>query len=221
MAYQVVVQHRRRLVRDSLVLLLRDKPDWLVTAAVTTGPELVEACSSLRPHVVVLEADAADWDPCLVAATICQTGECIRFLGLYRTLSDDDLGRLRRSGMGTLVDQAAGVPAVMAALGSAIEGQAPVITARASREPVKGVLTPRERAVLSCVAGGSTSRVAANRLGISAKTVENHKQRIFSKLGVQNQAHAVAIAMRQGLLGAHDISIERSPSRLENTAQPM
>jgi DNA-binding CsgD family transcriptional regulator len=42
----------------------------------------------------------------------------------------------------------------------------------------------------------------AEAMGISPKTVENHKQRIFSKLGVQNQAHAVAVAMRQGLLSA-------------------
>jgi DNA-binding CsgD family transcriptional regulator len=39
-------------------------------------------------------------------------------------------------------------------------------------------------------------------MGISPKTVENHKQRIFSKLGVQNQAHAVSVALRQGLLTA-------------------
>jgi DNA-binding CsgD family transcriptional regulator len=38
------------------------------------------------------------------------------------------------------------------------------------------------------------------QMGISPKTVENHKQRIFSKLGVQNQAHAVAVAVRQGLV---------------------
>jgi DNA-binding CsgD family transcriptional regulator len=36
---------------------------------------------------------------------------------------------------------------------------------------------------------------------VSPKTVDNHKQRIFSKLGVQNQAHAVALAHRIGLLG--------------------
>jgi DNA-binding CsgD family transcriptional regulator len=37
-------------------------------------------------------------------------------------------------------------------------------------------------------------------LNISPKTVENHKQRIFRKLGVQNQAHAISVAMRSGLM---------------------
>jgi DNA-binding CsgD family transcriptional regulator len=40
----------------------------------------------------------------------------------------------------------------------------------------------------------------AAALGISTRTVEQHKQRIFERLGVQNQAHAVAIALRAGLL---------------------
>jgi DNA-binding CsgD family transcriptional regulator len=37
-------------------------------------------------------------------------------------------------------------------------------------------------------------------MGISPKAVEHHLQRIFSKLGVQNQAHAVSLAMRRGIL---------------------
>jgi DNA-binding CsgD family transcriptional regulator len=62
------------------------------------------------------------------------------------------------------------------------------------------VLTRREIEVLDAIGGGSTTRDVAMQMGISPKTVENHKQRIFSKLGVQNQAHAVAVAVRQGLV---------------------
>ena len=40
---------------------------------------------------------------------------------------------------------------------------------------------------------------------VSHKTVENHKQRIFGKLGVQNQAHAVSVAFRKGYLRPEDV----------------
>jgi DNA-binding CsgD family transcriptional regulator len=63
-------------------------------------------------------------------------------------------------------------------------------------------LTPRELEILTLVGAGMTSIAASNRLNISRKTVENHKQRIFAKLGVQNQAHAVSVAMRTGLMRA-------------------
>ncbi len=72
----------------------------------------------------------------------------------------------------------------------------------ASTAPGRTVLTTRELHVLHLVGAGYTSREISGRLDISHKTVENHKQRIFGKLGVQNQAHAVSVAMRAGLLRA-------------------
>lgn len=38
-------------------------------------------------------------------------------------------------------------------------------------------------------------------LGISPQTVEEHKRRIFAKLDVRNQSHAVARAIQLGLFG--------------------
>lgn len=73
---------------------------------------------------------------------------------------------------------------------------APVPKAEHGRMP----LTARELSVVTLVGAGCTSREISVRMSISHKTVENHKQRIFRKLGVQNQAHAVSVAMRSGLL---------------------
>jgi DNA-binding CsgD family transcriptional regulator len=55
-------------------------------------------------------------------------------------------------------------------------------------------LTDRERQVLTLVAGGLSGKQVAKRLGISPKTVERHKTRIYGKLGVPNQAAAAGIA---------------------------
>jgi DNA-binding NarL/FixJ family response regulator len=62
-------------------------------------------------------------------------------------------------------------------------------------------LTPRELEVLLLLAEGLTPEEVAARLFISAKTVGTHVEHIFSKLGVRNRAHAVAIAYREGLVG--------------------
>jgi len=62
-------------------------------------------------------------------------------------------------------------------------------------------LTTRELQVLALIGGGLTSNQIAERLGISVKTVEGKRQAMFGKLGVQNQAAAVAEGMRRGLLG--------------------
>ena len=61
-------------------------------------------------------------------------------------------------------------------------------------------LSARETQILRCIALGMSASETSHQLGISPKTVENHKRRIFATLEVQNQAHAVAIATRAGLL---------------------
>ena len=61
-------------------------------------------------------------------------------------------------------------------------------------------LTPREREVLSLLAGGRTSRQIARELVISPRTVGTHVQHILAKLGVENRTQAAAIAHRAGLV---------------------
>jgi pimeloyl-ACP methyl ester carboxylesterase/DNA-binding CsgD family transcriptional regulator len=59
-------------------------------------------------------------------------------------------------------------------------------------------LTPREREILEVVAQGLDNNAIAARLQISEKTVRNHVSIIFSKLGVNNRARAVAVARDAG-----------------------
>jgi len=53
------------------------------------------------------------------------------------------------------------------------------------------------------LAAGETNKGIARRLGISAKTVGNHVEHIYAKLGVGNRAGAALIAMQRGIVGAN------------------
>lgn len=55
------------------------------------------------------------------------------------------------------------------------------------------VLTPRERDVMAYVAMGKPNKVIAAELGVSQRTVEAHRARIFQKMRVRN---AVELAHR-------------------------
>jgi len=72
-----------------------------------------------------------------------------------------------------------------------------------SIHPTADGLTPRERQILRLVAKGLPGKRVASELGISPKTVERHKTRIFAKLGVPNQA-AAAFALANGWKGSSD-----------------
>lgn len=62
-------------------------------------------------------------------------------------------------------------------------------------------LTPREREVLNLTAEGLTSQAIADRLFISPRTVEKHRENMMAKLGLRNQAEVVRFVMSRGLLG--------------------
>lgn len=61
-------------------------------------------------------------------------------------------------------------------------------------------LTEREVEVLCLVARGRSNKQVAQRLGVSPKTIDNHVQHIYEKIGVSTRSGATIFAMRHGLL---------------------
>ena len=61
-------------------------------------------------------------------------------------------------------------------------------------------LSTREIDILLSVSDGDASKQTAIRLGISEQTVKNHMTKILLKLGAWNRAHAVALAIRKGII---------------------
>lgn len=74
------------------------------------------------------------------------------------------------------------------------------ILALREHAPGRVELTPRETEVLNWKQHGKTHWEIGNILGISQRTVKYHFAQIEAKLGVVNASHAVAQALRLGLI---------------------
>lgn len=61
-------------------------------------------------------------------------------------------------------------------------------------------LTDRERQILSLIASGCSNKEIAERLGVSLKTVDNHRTNLMRKLDVHSVAELLSYALREGLL---------------------
>ncbi len=108
-------------------------------------------------------------------------------------MTDDDAAReLRRDADEGRLDPAA-TDAVLTAAGHA---------AGRSRGGGPAGLTARETDVLGLLAQGLPNKGIAHQLGISPKTVGNHVEHIYTKLGVSNRAGAAMRAMQHGLVGS-------------------
>ena len=65
----------------------------------------------------------------------------------------------------------------------------------------RGTLSVREMHILEALAEGLSNKMIAKSLSITEETVKSHLKKIYEKLGAADRAHAVAIALRQQLLG--------------------
>jgi HD-GYP domain-containing protein (c-di-GMP phosphodiesterase class II) len=106
-------------------------------------------------------------------------------------MSEEDAAKeLRREVEAGRLDAAA-ADAVLVAAGQ---------SSRTTRAGGPAGLTAREADVLALLAQGLANKVIARQLGIAPKTVGNHIERIYMKLGVSNRASAAMRAMQYGLV---------------------
>ena len=61
-------------------------------------------------------------------------------------------------------------------------------------------MTPRQREILQLLAEGKSAKEIASVLGISPRTVEDHKYRLMESLGIENSAELVHFAIKHGLV---------------------
>ncbi len=192
----VVLQHENRLVREMLAGHLEREPTVVLAGTAPSGPELIQLCNLRRPAVVVFEADTPRWSNERLVSLLMASGRDLRMVGVHDALPTSYVIRAYESGVSALVSYSSGLDALLEAIKNPL---LPVEAARAKRVDGNS-LTERELQVLYLISAGYPPKQVATELGISLHTVENHKQRIFAKLDVHNQAHAAASAVRLGLL---------------------
>jgi HD-GYP domain-containing protein (c-di-GMP phosphodiesterase class II) len=144
--------------------------------------------------------DGSGYPHGLEGAAISKLGRIIAAADAYQAMReprphrdmrppDDAAAELRRDVHRGRFDAEA-ADAVLAAAGHAIP----------RRHQGAAGLTPREVEVLCLVARALTNKQIAERLVISPKTVGNHVEHIYSKIGASNRAGASLFAIRNGLL---------------------
>ncbi|MGE5140236.1 MAG: response regulator transcription factor, partial [Rudaea sp.] len=61
-------------------------------------------------------------------------------------------------------------------------------------------LSEREREILKLIADGASNQQIAERLSITASTVQTHRAHILEKLGLRTTAELIKYAVRHGLV---------------------
>jgi DNA-binding NarL/FixJ family response regulator len=178
---------------------------------VATGSQVLAACASERPSLVVLEVhlpDVSGYEVCRALRERYDDDIAIVFTSADRTESADRVAGLLLGADDYIVKPFA-PDEFLARMRRLVahQGQTP---------PNGSDLTEREREVLTLLATGLGRREIAARCFITPKTVSKHFEAIFHKLGVHTQAQAVAVALRDGVVDAptstSDVSLHAASS---------
>ena len=203
---RVLLADDHKMVADGLARLLGDAFDLVAT--VYDGLQLVDAARQLRPDAIVTDVTMPLMTGLEAMRLLKQERISARFV--FLTVHQEALLAaevIREGGSGFLLKQAAGEE-LITAVRSALEGGtylSPLIAkdvlwalSGADTAP-RQALTPRQREVLRLLADGRRMKEIAAELGVSVRTVENHKYELMRVIGARTNAELVKFAVRQGL----------------------
>lgn len=179
MRWTVVVAHHRRMVAEGIGAALGRYPAIVPVATVSTASEAER--QGERCDAVALDADL----PGVEGAAVRLRRRGVRVVYLDGAGSDRDQEGIRRVSL----------QAPIAHLASALVPGIRTVSGTSK-------LTSREREILGLLAQGLAAKQVGRSLGISPKTVEHHKARIFAKLRVSNQTAAVSVVLSELREGA-------------------
>ena len=186
----------------------------VVVGEAATGEEAVERARELTPDVVFMDVRMPGMDGIEATRRIREAAPDTKVILITIDESRGAVAEAIQAGVSGYLLKDASPDALVDAARNAVEGNAvihPQLTktfieeARmegggAPGEPKSPSLSKREREILQKVADGATTRQVATDLGISPHTVKTHLERIFEKLGANDRAQAVAIAIRTGIV---------------------
>ena len=185
------------------------------------GIEVIQPGDSLTPEVAVVVTDVVDEEVFRVIRTIRRGGRSrvvivagvVDTSSILTALEAGATGFLRRSRanrehLSLVIDKARRGEAVLPpGIGERLHDQnggddqgGGLSQSLAASQAVARRLSTRDLEVLRLLADGCDTTEIAERLAYSEPTIKNVIQRLFERLQVRNRPHAVAVALRTGII---------------------
>ena len=209
---RILIADDHAIVRSGLRRVLDSKPDMEVVAEAEDGAEAVEQALADDVHLAILDVSMPRLTGIQAAAELQKRKPELKTLMLSMHDSEQFLFEALKAGASGYVLKSGADTDIVDAVRAAMRGDSylyPSAVTTLVRDYVDrggrgeeqfDVLTPRELEVLKLIAEANTSKEIAEKLFISIKTVDRHRQNILDKLGMRDRVELTRYAIRRGLI---------------------
>ena len=204
------------MVRAGLAAIVGSQPDLEVIGEAGDGAAAVALATELRPDVILMDVRMPGVDGLTATARLTAGPNPPRVLVLTTFHQDAYVFQALRAGASGFLLKDAEPADLIAAVRTVAAGEAmlsPAVTRRLidafatgvvapapAADPRLDVLTPRERDVLTAIAGGLSNAEIGESLGITTGTVKAHVNALLAKIGVRDRVQATIVAYDTGLV---------------------
>ncbi|MEJ6402282.1 response regulator transcription factor [Yoonia sp. 2307UL14-13] len=205
MTIRVLIVDDHPMVTDGIQAILETYDDINVVGTLNNGQEAVDRISTLAPDVVLLDLNMPGLSGLNATEMILEVRPETRILILSMHDSPEYISTALSHGAKGYVLKDVPTDEIRTAIDTVMAGQEYLCTgAQGSLQPKtsdgREPLTSREQTVLLELAQGHSNKEVANRLNISVRTVETHRNNIKRKLGISSTAGLTRYAMEHGVL---------------------
>lgn len=197
--------------------MLESEPAWTICAEAGTGREAVTLAEQLHPDIAIMDILMPDLNGLDATRRIKQSSpktEVIIFTGQE---SEELILEALEAGALSYILKTDLEPHLFEAIRSAVRHKpyftsgigevvfAKFLSHRPGRKEApaqQARLSTREREVIQVLCEGLSNKEAAERLGISVKTIETHRATVMKKLGLKAFSELVRYAIRNKIIEA-------------------
>jgi len=189
--------------REGLVTIISSQPDMELIWQASNAAEAVTEFRRHRPDITLMDLRLPGLSGTDALIAIREEFPEARVIILTSSGSDAELQKAMRAGAAAYVLKTTPKNELLTVIRSVCRGHKYVsaeVAARLAEHMGEESLTDRELQVLQLIREGNRNKQIADRLSIAEATVNFHIKNLVAKLGANDRAHAVSIAIRRGLL---------------------
>jgi DNA-binding NarL/FixJ family response regulator len=211
-AIRVLIADDHRVLIGSLRALL-ERHGFEIVGEATTGEQALAVAAKAHPHVVLMDLEMSGTGGLAAAHRMKQIAPASKILILSAHEDESDvLEALNEAGVAGYLVKSDAPEELINAVRSVANGKrylspaiAQIVLRQLKNPRLRGAdggdrLTLREREVLRLLTDGATSKDIAQRLGISPKTAQAHRENIKNKLGLRSTAEMVRYALKHKIV---------------------